>query len=55
MMWYSVQPGNWILVKGYASLSFSKNMGENINKKISKNLSGKYNQKIVNHAKKSLE
>ena len=32
-------------------LSFAKNMGIGIGKKASKNLSGKYNQKPLDHAK----
>ena len=50
---HSVQPRDWIFVKGYGFLSFAKNMGKNIGKNISKILSGKYSQKLVNHAKKS--
>ena len=40
----SVQPRDScrIVVKGYAFLSFAKNMGRNIAKNISKNLSSKY-------------
>ena len=45
---YSVQPRDQIFVKGYGFLSFAKNMGKN----ISKNLSGKYSQKLLDHAKK---
>ena len=30
MMRYSVQPRDWIFVKGYELLSFAKNMGKNI-------------------------
>ena len=41
MMRCLVQPRDWILVKS------------NIGKNISKNLSGKYSQKIVDHAKQS--
>ena len=32
-------------------MSFTKNMDENIGKKISKNVSGKYSQKLIDHAK----
>ena len=35
---YSVQPRDRIFVKGYGFLSFSKNMGRNIGKDISKSL-----------------
>ena len=44
---YSVQARNRIFVKGYGFLSFAKNMG----KIISKNVSGKCNQKRLDHAK----
>ena len=53
MMRYSVQPRDRIFVKGYGFLSFPKNMGKNIGKNISKILSGKYNQKFLDHAKQS--
>ena len=46
-MHYSVQPRDGIFVKGYGFLSFAKNIG----KKISKNLSGNYSQKILDNAK----
>ena len=42
MMRYSVQPRDWIFVKGYGFLSFTKNMAKSIGKSISKNLSGEY-------------
>ena len=47
---YSVPPRNWIFVKGYGFLSSAKNMVRH----ISKNLSSKYSQKLLDHAKKSL-
>ena len=50
-MHYSVQPRDHIFVKGYGFLSFAKNMGKNIGTKISKNLCGKYSQKLLDHAK----
>ena len=53
MRHYSVQPRDQIFVKGCAFLSFAKIMGKNIVKKISKNLSSKYCQKILDHAKES--
>ena len=34
-------------------LSFAKNMGKNIGKNICKSLSGKYSQKLLDHAKQS--
>ena len=37
----------------YGFLSFAKNMDKNISKNIRKNLSSKYNQKLLDHAKKS--
>ena len=37
MMHYSVQPRNWIFVKDYGFLSFTKNMGRNIGKNVGKN------------------
>ena len=49
---YSVQPRDRIFVKGYAFLSYPKNMGKNIGKNTGKNLSGKYSQKLLDHAKK---
>ena len=50
---YSVQTRDRIFVKGYGFLSFAKNLGENIGMSISKNLSGKYSQKLLDHAKQS--
>ena len=44
---YSVQPRDRIIVKGYGFLSFDRNMGKN----ISQNLSSKYSQKPLDHAK----
>ena len=49
---YSVQPRDRIFAKGYAFLSYPKNMGKNIGKNTGKNLSGKYSQKLLDHAKK---
>ena len=42
-----------MFVKDYGFLFFAKNMGNNIGKNITKNLSGKYSQKLLDHAKKS--
>ena len=50
---YSVQPRDWIFVKGYGFLSFAKNMGKDIGKNIIKNLSGKNRQKLLDHTKQS--
>ena len=44
-MRYSIEPKDRIYVKGYGFLSFAKNM--------SKNLSNKYAQKILDSAKKA--
>ena len=45
----SVQPSDWIFVKGYGFLSFAKKMDKN----IGKSLRGKYSQKLLDHAKES--
>ena len=42
---YSIEPRDRRYVKGYGFLSFAKNIG--------KNISSKYNQKLVDSAKKS--
>ena len=52
-MRYSVQPRDRIFVKAYGFLTFAKNMGNIISKNISKILSGKYSQKLLDHAKQS--
>ena len=44
---YSVQPKDHIFIIRYGFLSFAKNIGKN----ISKNLIGKYSQKLLDHAK----
>ena len=49
----SAQPIDSIFEKRYGFLSFAINMGENIGKNISKILSGKYSQKLLDHAKQS--
>ena len=46
---YSIQPRDRIFVKGYGSLSVAKNMDKN----FGKNVSSKYSQKILAHAKQS--
>ena len=54
MTHYSVQPKEEVFVKGYGFLSFTKKMGKNIDKKIiSKNVSGKYSLKLLDHVKQS--
>ena len=50
---YSVQPRDWIFVKGYRFLSFAKNTDKNIGKNISKTLSSKCSQKLLDHDKQS--
>ena len=50
---YSVCPRDQIFLKSYGFLSFAKNMGKNIVKKITKNFSGKYNQTRLDHTKQS--
>ena len=52
-MRYSVQPRDRTFVKGYRFLSFAKNMGTSIVTNISKSLSSKYFQKLLDHAKQS--
>ena len=49
MMRYSVQSRNRIFVKDYGFVSFVENMGKNIAKSPSKNLDGKYSQKLLDH------
>ena len=41
-MWHSVQPRGRIFVKACGFLSFAKNMSTEIDKSLSKCLSGKY-------------
>ena len=51
---YFVQSRDRLFGKVYGLFSFVKNMGKNIGKDVRKNLSGKYSQKLLNHAKTSL-
>ena len=53
-MHFLIQPRNWIFVDGYRFLSFAKNMAKYTGKNISKNVSGKYSQKLLYHAKQSV-
>ena len=46
---YSTEPGDRIFVKRYGFLFFAKNIGKN----LSKNVSGKHSQKLLDHAKQS--
>ena len=41
-MRYSIQPTNRLFIKGYAFLSFGRNMGKNVGKNINKNVSSKH-------------
>ena len=50
-MRYSIEPRDRIYIKGYGFLSFAKNMGRHGNK-VTKSLSNKYSQKIIDSAKK---
>ena len=52
-MRYSVQLSNRIFVKVYGFLSFAKHMGEYVDKNVSKNLRGKYNQQSATDALKT--
>ena len=51
---YLVQPRDQIFLKDYELLSFAKNMAQNIDKNISKILSSKHSQKILDNAEQSL-
>ena len=52
-MHHPVQPRDRIFVKEFGFLSCAKNMGKHVSKKIRKNLTGKYSQKVLDHAKQS--
>ena len=54
MTHYSVQPRDQIFVKGYGLLSFAKSMGKTVSKIISKNLSSKCCQELLDDAKQSV-
>ena len=53
MTGYSVQPTDRIFAKGCGFLPFAKNMRKNTGRNVTKNLTGKYSQKFLDHAKKS--
>ena len=53
MIHSSVQPRGRIFVKGYGFLSFAKNLGKYFGKDITKNLSSKYSQTLLDHAKEA--
>ena len=46
---YSSEPGDRIFVKRYGFLFIAENIGKN----LSKNVSGKHSQKLLDHAKQS--
>ena len=50
-MHYSIEPKDWIFVKGCRFFFFAKNMSKTIGKNISKNFSGKYGHKFSDHTK----
>ena len=50
---YSVQPRHRIFVKSYEFLSFARNTRKMTGANIMKNLSKKYSQEILDHAKQS--
>ena len=50
MTCYLVQPRDRIFVKGYGFLPFARN----IRKNIGKNVSGKYSQRLLDHAKQAV-
>ena len=50
---YSVRLSDRIFVKDHGFLCFAKNMSQNIGKDISKNICGKYRQKLFDHVKQS--
>ena len=53
MLRYPVRPRDIIFAKCYGSVSFAENMDKTIGENKSKNLSGKYSQKLSDHAKKN--
>ena len=53
MIHYSFQSKDQIKLKDYRLLSFAENMGKNIEKYISRYLSGTCSQKLLDHANKS--
>ena len=50
MMRHSFQPWDWTFVKDYGILFFTRNKVKN----ISKNVNGKRNQKLLDHAQQSV-
>ena len=49
MTCHSIQPRDRTFIKGYGFLLFARNLGKN----TSRNLSCKYSQKLIDHAKQS--
>ena len=47
MMCYAIEPKDRLFVKGYGVLSVTKNIAQNLGKKIIKTLSGKYNENTM--------
>ena len=52
-MGYSIHPRHRIFVNGYKFSSFAKNMSKKVGKNMSKYLSVKYRQKLLDHAKET--
>ena len=51
MVCYLMEPRDWIFLKDFELSCFRENMNKAIAKNISKNLSSKYRQKRLDHAK----
>ena len=51
---HSLQSRERIFVKGYGIFYFANNMGKSNGKYISKKVSSKYSQKLLDHAKQSV-
>ena len=52
-MCYSVEPRDYIFIKGYGILDFAENMYRNSSRNISRNVSSRYIQKLLDHVKQS--
>ena len=50
---YSIKPRDRIFLPGFGFLSFARIIGKNVGIIISKSVSGKYSQKLLDHAKQS--
>ena len=53
MTQYSIKPKDQIFVRGYGFLFFAKHIGKTLVTNICKNLSIKYSQNLIDHAKQS--